>query len=309
MILNDFKSMLGIDGLNIKEEECCCAKSASHSRAAQNAITALKFGGEDGEKLFDCFNSVQGGHYEQRMSKYRFVFVFMGEGDVARFYALYEVKEKITYSEAESRQLIPFDYKEKVEGENWSPNSVVAYFVLEKIPTPGNLERRLLARFTSGQQNAPTFFTAKKYEVTQIEPLKVATEFIDYKNVYLTYPELQQVVKDKKWKDMLSRFGGVYLIHDSHTGKNYVGSAYNKDGIFGRWKNYAENPTGGTVEEGNAKLVELLRNNPGYAENYFRYSILEVLPLSTKDNNQDILDAETRWKVHLGTRSHGLNAN
>ncbi len=309
MILKEFKSMLGIDGLNIKDGECCCAKSAYHLRAAQNAITALKFGGEDGEKLFDCFNSVQGGHYEQRMSKYRFVFIFMGEGEVARFYALYEVKEKITYAEAEKRRLIPNDYKEKVEGKNWNPDSVGAYFILEKIPTPGNLERRLLVRFASGQQNAPTFSTAEKYEVTQIEPLKVATEFTDYKNVYLTYPELQQVVKDKKWQDMLSRFGGVYLIHDCNTGKNYIGSAYNKDGIFGRWKNYAGNPTGGTDEEGNTKLVELLRNNPGYAEEYFRYSILEVLPLSTKDNNQDILDAETRWKVHLGTRVHGLNAN
>ena len=309
MILQDFKSMLGIDGLNIKEEECCCAKSASHLRAAQNAISALKFGGEDGEKLFDCFNSVQGGHYEQRMSKFKFVFVFMGEGEVARFYTLYEVKEKTTYAKAEKRMLIPSDYKEKIEGENWDPNTVGAYFVLEKIQTPGKLERRLLVRFASGQQNAPTFSTAGKYEVTQVEPLKIATEFTDYKSIYLSYYELQHVVKDKKWQDMLSRFGGIYLIHDTHTGKNYVGSAYNKEGILGRWKNYAKNPTGGTEEEGNAKLVELLRNNPGHAEKYFRYSILEILPLSSKENSQDILDAETRWKVHLGTRAHGLNAN
>lgn len=158
-------------------------------------------------------------------------------------------------------------------------------------------------------QNTPTFSAAEKYEVTQVEPLKVATVFTDYKDVYLTYSELQQVVKDKEWQDMLSPFGGVYLIHDSKTGKNYVGSAYNKNGILGRWKNYAENPTGGTEDEGNAKLVELLRNNPGYAEKYFRYSILGVLPLSSKENNQAILDAETRWKAHLGTRTNGPNAN
>ncbi len=309
MKLKDFKNMLGIDEVDIREKECCCAKSARDSKAAQRAIDALIYGGEDGEKLFDCFNSVQGGHYEQRMSNYRFVYIFMGEGDVARFYALYEVKNKITYAEAKKLNLIPENYKEKIEGEKWVPNPEGAYFILKKIPTPGNLEKRLLVKFESGQQNAPKFTSAGEYDITQVEPLKIATEFIDYKNVFLTYDELKHVVKDVKWQDMLSRFGGIYLINDINTGRNYIGAAYNKDGILGRWKNYAANPTGGTDEEGNAKLVDLLKNNPGYAEKYFRYSILEVLPLSNRENNKAITEAESRWKVHLGTRIYGLNAN
>lgn len=73
MKLNDFKNMLGIDDLNVKEKSCCCAKSAYHLSAAKNAIDALKFSGDDGEKLFNCFNSVQGGHFGKRMSKYKFV--------------------------------------------------------------------------------------------------------------------------------------------------------------------------------------------------------------------------------------------
>lgn len=309
MILKDFKNMLGIDGINIKVEDCCCAKSGSNVKQAQNAVAALKYDSDHGEKLFECFNSVQNGHYEQRMRKYKYVFIFMGEGELARFYALYEIKDKIKFHEAKKRNLVPDDYIERIEGRNWTPDSNGAYFVLNKIPTPGDLEGRLLVRFLSGQQNAPTFIAAEKYEVTHVEPPKIATEFINYKSVHLTYKQLQKVVNDKKWQDMLSRFGGVYLIHDSHSGKNYVGAAYNKDGILGRWKKYAENPTGRTDDEGNVKLVELLRNNPGYADSYFHYSILEVLPLSSSDNNQDILDAETRWKVHLGTRTHGLNAN
>lgn len=28
---------------------------------------------------------------------------------------------------------------------------------------------------------------------------------------------------------------GVYLISDTYTGKLYVGSAYNENGIWGRW--------------------------------------------------------------------------
>ncbi|GEM_PF-6298826 len=309
MVLNDFKLMLGIDGQTIKEESCCCAKSAAHSVAAQNAVSELKYGGVDGERLFDCFNSVQGGHYEKRMAKYPFVYMFMGEGEVARFYALYEVKEKITILDATKRNLLPLEYKEKIEGENWIPRVDGAFFVLQKIRTPSNLEGRLLVRFASGQQNAPTFLSAGKYEVTRIEPVRIATEFTDFKSIYLTYNELKHVIKDEKWQDMLARFGGVYLIHDSNSGENYVGSAYNKDGFLGRWIAYAKNPTGGTDEIGNAKLVKLLRNDPEYAEKYFRYSILEVLSLAKNGINQEIFDAETRWKVHLGTRTNGLNAN
>ena len=67
MILNDFKQMLGINGEEIKEEHCCCIKSATHVMSAQRAVNELKYGGAHGEKLFDCFNSVQGGHFAKRM--------------------------------------------------------------------------------------------------------------------------------------------------------------------------------------------------------------------------------------------------
>ena len=110
---------------------------------------------------------------------------------------------------------MPVDYKDKIEGENWNEDPNTAFFILKNIQTTGNLEGRLLVRFSSGQQNAPTFITASKYEVTQVDPIRKATEFSGYKNVLLTYSELKEVVKDKIWQDMLSRFGGVYLIHDT----------------------------------------------------------------------------------------------
>lgn len=309
MILGDFKQMLGIDGITIKEEDCCCAKSASRVKSALAAINELKLGGEAGKKYFDCFNSVQDGHYKQRMRNYPFVYIFMGEGEVARFYALYEVLDEISIDEAMKRNLMPDNYIERIEGENWRPGPNTTFFVLKNIQTNGNLEGRLLVRFSSGQQNAPTFVTASKYEVTQIDPIRSATEFSDYKSVLLTYDELKAVVKDSIWQEMLSRFGGVYLINDSNTGLNYVGSAYNVNGFLGRWSMYAEDPTGGKNETGNVELVKLIKTDPLYAKKYFRYSILEVLPLTKSGINQSIIDAETLWKLRLGTRAHGYNAN
>lgn len=55
-------------------------------------------------------------------------------------------------------------------------------------------------------------------------------------------------------------------------------------------------------------------NNTGlkgtdYAKKYFKYSILQVLPKPSSKNDTTINKAETRWKEHLGTRTHGLNAN
>lgn len=85
MLLSDSKQMHGIDGNVICEEQCCCAKSAAHVKSAIAAINEFKLGGEVGKRYFDCLNSIQSGHYEQRMCKFKYVCIFMSEGAVARF--------------------------------------------------------------------------------------------------------------------------------------------------------------------------------------------------------------------------------
>ena len=101
---------------------------------------------------------------------------------------------------------------------------------------------------------------------------------------------------------MLSVVKGVYLIHDSSTGKLYVGSACGEDGIWGRWKNYVM-----TNGHGNNKLLkELIINDPMHS-NHFNFSILMLLPGSV--THDEAIKKEMLFKKKLGTNSFGLNDN
>lgn len=55
----------------------------------------------------------------------------------------------------------------------------------------------------------------------------------------ISYYDLKRKIDNSDdWCRALRSRKGVYLITDKNTGKQYVGSAYGKDGIFGRWVVY-----------------------------------------------------------------------
>jgi len=100
---------------------------------------------------------------------------------------------------------------------------------------------------------------------------------------------------------MLSSVAGIYLIVDLSDGSQYIGSAYGKDGILGRWTQYANSYHGG-----NEKLIKLLKDEP---ERYkkFQFCILRTLPKSMTD--VQVIAYEQLYKNKLGTRTFGLNIN
>jgi len=99
----------------------------------------------------------------------------------------------------------------------------------------------------------------------------------------------------QSWKAALSQWRGVYSIFDTKVKKLYVGSAYGKDNIYGRWKIYAESGHGG-----NKHLKALNPSN-------FQFSILERLSPDTPPDAA--IRCEAQWKVRLHTKQFGLNAN
>lgn len=66
-----------------------------------------------------------------------------------------------------------------------------------------------------------------------------------------------------RWRTVLGQWRGIYYILDSSDGKAYVGSAYGRNNMLGRWKNYAASGHGG-----NRLLRERDPKN-------FRFSILQ----------------------------------
>lgn len=50
------------------------------------------------------------------------------------------------------------------------------------------------------------------------------------------------------WRAALGQWRGIYLIYDTARRAGYVGSAYGKDNIMGRWLAYARTGHGGNVD-------------------------------------------------------------
>lgn len=115
-----------------------------------------------------------------------------------------------------------------------------------------------------------------------------------WNEIELTWEEL--AVIPTRWKSALSEWRGIYYIFDTSDGKGYVGSAYGKDNLLGRWLNYATHGHGGNV---------LLRQRD---PTNFRFTILQrVSPDMEAD---DIIRLEGSWKQRLHThKPYGLNEN
>ena len=144
-----------------------------------------------------------------------------------------------------------------------------------------------------------------KMPLSHILDKRVAlTDFLGFDQVNIDYKTLKYIVSDNilSWKSALSNVKGIYLIIDTLSGKQYVGSAYGDECLWQRWANYAKDGHGGNIE-----LRELLRNNGEEYKYNFKYSILEVCNMNL--GNEYIIGRETHWKEVLLTRRFGLNKN
>ncbi|MBI5499776.1 MAG: GIY-YIG nuclease family protein [Deltaproteobacteria bacterium] len=144
-----------------------------------------------------------------------------------------------------------------------------------------------------------------KLQVTELRPEKMSVrEFPGFDSVSVSFDELSLIVRDgvPSWKSVLSSFGGIYLIVDSSTGKQYVGQAPGQGGIWQRWSAYAETGHGGNVE-----LRDLLRDNGKEHARRFRFVLLEVA--DRRAATEYMVAREKYWKDSLLTREFGLNRN
>lgn len=139
-------------------------------------------------------------------------------------------------------------------------------------------------------------------EVVQILPGRFDDDiFPGYDKVDLSWEDLVRIIKKDTWKTAFQNQKGVYLITDISNGKRYVGSAYGKDMILGRWRDYVHNGHGGNEILKDLKL--------DYIKKYFRYSILEIFKSTIDD--ESIIEREGWWKKILLSRNcnYGYNKN
>ena len=239
--------------------------------------------------------------YQQCQSKQVFsdsdyVVSFLGiEGTKAKFIGVYKVNDE----ERLKRKHLPrnYPYPQIVEGDGY-------FYELEKVSGFEDLEDRIIIEW-GGSARAWAQNLTKKM-VVEILPKGYVRSFPGYLDFILKFDELRGIVdssdSNRVWHTMLSAVAGVYLIVDTITGSQYVGSAYGKNGIMGRWTRYSKDGHGG-----NAKLQELLSERGSeYAAN-LSFTILQTV--STSLSRREVIARENIWKDKLGSRAFGLNLN
>lgn len=213
-------------------------------------------------------------------------------GTTSLFLGIWEIKGCTANSDLKPRHLALL--KKYELPENWYQRA--DRYDLELSIKMFDLVQRLVIDWG---KSTVSWVQKKDKNITEIKAKNSIGDFVSYDNILLTYPDLKALVNDTdsnaSWVNALSSVNGVYLIKHVLDGRLYVGSAYGKGGILGRWVSYAK-----TGHAGNKLLRGLDPNN-------FEFSILEISPSTM--SSDDVIARENRWKKCLGTKDFGLNDN
>ncbi len=167
-------------------------------------------------------------------------------------------------------------------------------FDLRPRPEMADLVGRLLIERPKGRRNYVHLAITLDPDVLAITEANVLTAPPpDWRDFVLTAAQLHDLPRD--WASKLSEWRGVYLIVDKADGARYVGAAYGKENLLGRWRAHVSGDNGVTVDLG-ARPVDR-----------FRFSILERLGPDAEPDQ--VIRAESSWKERLHTRRFGLNRN
>lgn len=178
---------------------------------------------------------------------------------------------------------------------------------LREVPEFKFLEEKVIIDWGKSTVSWHQYYNNEK-EVIRIEEGLTKPDgtpvFKSYLDTILDYDQLQKVLNDYEWIQRLKDVNCIYLVVDKSNGMKYVGSTYNRNGIYGRWVDYAKNGHGNDVE-----LERVVTVDPNHHERYFQWSILEVLPIYITDI--EAIEKEGVWKRKLLSlkTQHGYNLN
>jgi hypothetical protein len=259
------------------------------ARHGNKEIDVLKTFKEDKER-FDEYCAWQS---EGKYKNVKYIAVFTpAQGTTALFIGLWSIKgftENSKLTKKHQSLLKKHDLP-----ENWFDVSVRYDLKLTEIMK--DLSQRLVIEWG---KSTLSWVQVKDKEIVQIKPKNSIDEFQSYDAIQLTFSDLKTLIKDSDsnstWIHALESVNGIYLIKHQLDGRLYVGSAYGKKGILGRWTSYSKNG------HGDNKLLKPLEPND------FEFSILELA--SSTISADEIIKRENRWKTRLGTREFGLNDN
>ena len=180
-------------------------------------------------------------------------------------------------------------------------------FNIEKMNVLSDYEGKLIIEWgKSARSWAQKGTTEKPIVAIQAKQLKV---FEGFEKLILSYDELKEIVENKhiyeSWHAALSSVYAVYLITDTISGKQYVGSAYNKGGLLGRWLCYVE-----TGHGNNVKMIELLGEFPNrykdFEEVFNNYEMKRIYLDNT--SSEDYINLMKRFYSDEEVEKYGVVA-
>ena len=289
MTQNNILRMYGLDNL-IGNQKVKLVRHQDTNRNIQ--FEKLK----KNKELLEEYQSVQS---EDRFNCEYILSYLAIENSNSLFMGMYKVKSS-TYVEniIVSDNLIELGHANNFTGYKYE---------LEEVDFLQDINNRLVIDWGKGFRSWAQWLDEKKdKEVIEIRPKGYVDDFPGYADVFLDYSELEKIIKypnaNKIWYQKLSAVAGIYLITDQFTGKHYIGSAYGKDGIIGRWKTYVDK----SMKE-NKDLIELSDKNDESYKYKFTFTILRTLSKAlTKD---EVIEKENSYKRRLGSKEFGLNSN
>jgi len=273
-------------------------KSCGFNLNCSFKLVRHKLSNECMEKLInnDLFEEYQRINGEERFECDYLISFIAKESKKALFWGIFKVNGKINANKANIKD----EYLKELYNNDFS-NYV--YYDLQKQSGFEDLEQRVIIDW-GGSTRAWVQKKCDK-EIIEIKPKGFVEDFSGYLNFVLPFKKLERIVINSDanymWKNKLSSVSGIYLILDKETGKQYIGSAYGENGIWGRWVNYIKTGSGG-----NKYLIELLKNNEKYKYN-FQFTILQTLPINLKAD--EVIEYEELYKEKFGSRAFGLNRN
>ena len=227
--------------------------------------------------------------------KYWAVFI-SGKGTLAKLYALYEVGA----CHADTPDMMP-DGLPEAEAKHYTGNGSI--YELKRSELIKEYEGKLTIDWGTSARMWHQKGTTEKAIVSIMPDEKKV--FMGYESVLLSYDQLKEIIDNQEvyeaWHTALRSVNAIYLIVDTETGKQYVGSAYGTDGLFGRWNCYVN-----TYHGNNKEMKKVIC---AYPERYhaFQFSILQILPKTLVPD--DVIAIESQWKKKLLSIDYGMNDN
>jgi hypothetical protein len=170
----------------------------------------------------------------------------------------------------------------------------VLWFNLSETPIYSSWKGKLVVDFPPPDRAWFRWAAKNTFSVSAIlEESALNEKMSDWRKIELSWDKLQ--VLPSEWKSALRQWRGIYFIFDKSMKQGYVGSAYGRENILGRWLNYAASGDGG-----NKRLRECEPKD-------LTFSILERV--SPDMDTAEVCELEASWKSRLHTREFGLNLN